>query len=203
VILNSDPSAQSAWEHLPTPAFSELVQPEPTATYRFAGDCQVPANTCKAKRPWAGITRLQESGIAGGAQSGTGQHLLDSYQYPECRDLTCARPNARYPHPYGCDLWLDTGMNDVATASDLLKTFDARLMRCYPVSNHVNHVGKDDEECSPTCGDRGRSESALRLRGNISSVSDSAKSIVLDRELEEGKSHDSSGSRIRWPQAKS
>jgi len=39
----------------PTPAFSDLVQPEPTATYRFAGDCQVPANTDKAERSWAGI----------------------------------------------------------------------------------------------------------------------------------------------------
>jgi len=39
----------------PTPAFSDLVQPEPTTTYRFAGDCQVPANTCKAERSWAGI----------------------------------------------------------------------------------------------------------------------------------------------------
>jgi hypothetical protein len=39
----------------PTPAFSDLGQPEPTTTYRFAGDCQVPANTCKAERSWAGI----------------------------------------------------------------------------------------------------------------------------------------------------
>ncbi len=39
----------------PTPAFSDLVQPEPTTTYRFAGDCQVPANTCKPDQSWAGI----------------------------------------------------------------------------------------------------------------------------------------------------
>jgi hypothetical protein len=39
----------------PTPAFSDLVQSTPTATYRFAGDCQVPANTCKAGQQWAGI----------------------------------------------------------------------------------------------------------------------------------------------------
>jgi len=38
----------------PTPAFSDLVQPEPTTTYRFAGDCQVPANTCKPDQSWAG-----------------------------------------------------------------------------------------------------------------------------------------------------
>jgi hypothetical protein len=39
----------------PTPAFSDLVQPEPTTAYMAAGDCQVPANTCKAEQSWAGI----------------------------------------------------------------------------------------------------------------------------------------------------
>jgi putative SOS response-associated peptidase YedK len=29
------------------------------------------------------------------------------------------------------DLWLDPGMTNVAAASELLKPFDARLMRCY------------------------------------------------------------------------
>jgi hypothetical protein len=33
-------------------SFSVLVQPEPTTTYRFAGDCQVPANTCKPVQSW-------------------------------------------------------------------------------------------------------------------------------------------------------
>ena len=46
------------------------------------------------------------------------------------------------------DLWLDPGMQDVAAITELLKPYDARLMRCYPVSNRVNHVGNDDEECS-------------------------------------------------------
>ena len=39
-------------------------------------------------------------------------------------------------------------MTDVAEASELLKPYDARLMRCYPVSTRINHVGNDDEECS-------------------------------------------------------
>jgi len=39
-------------------------------------------------------------------------------------------------------------MQNVAAASELLKPFDARLMRCYPVSRRINHVGHDDEECS-------------------------------------------------------
>jgi putative SOS response-associated peptidase YedK len=39
-------------------------------------------------------------------------------------------------------------MRNVAAASDLLKPYDARLMRCYPVSMRINHVANDDEECS-------------------------------------------------------
>jgi putative SOS response-associated peptidase YedK len=50
--------------------------------------------------------------------------------------------------PEGYDLWLDPGMRDAAAASELLKPYDARLMRCYPVSARINHVANDDEECS-------------------------------------------------------
>jgi putative SOS response-associated peptidase YedK len=50
--------------------------------------------------------------------------------------------------PGSYDLWLDPGMNDVGEVSELLKPYDARVMRCYPVSSRVNHVGNDDEECS-------------------------------------------------------
>jgi putative SOS response-associated peptidase YedK len=50
--------------------------------------------------------------------------------------------------PDGYDLWLDPGMKDVTAASDLLKPFDARLMRCYPVSSRLNHVSNDGEECA-------------------------------------------------------
>ena len=50
--------------------------------------------------------------------------------------------------PDGYDLWLDPEMRDVAAASDLLKPYDARLMRCFPVSTRINHVANDDEECS-------------------------------------------------------
>ncbi|HUA14762.1 MAG TPA: SOS response-associated peptidase [Verrucomicrobiae bacterium] len=46
------------------------------------------------------------------------------------------------------DLWLDPGMHNVEAISELLKPYDARLMRCYPVSSRVNHVANDDEECS-------------------------------------------------------
>jgi putative SOS response-associated peptidase YedK len=46
------------------------------------------------------------------------------------------------------DVWLDPGMRDVGAASELLKPYDARLMRCYPVSTRINQVANDDEECS-------------------------------------------------------
>jgi putative SOS response-associated peptidase YedK len=46
------------------------------------------------------------------------------------------------------DLWLDPGMQNVAEVSALLKPYDGRLMRCYPVSTRINHVANDDEECS-------------------------------------------------------
>jgi len=50
--------------------------------------------------------------------------------------------------PDSYDIWLDPGMRDLTTASELLKPYDAQLMRCYPISTRINHVGNDDEECS-------------------------------------------------------
>jgi putative SOS response-associated peptidase YedK len=50
------------------------------------------------------------------------------------------------------DLWLDPGMTDPAKVSDLLKPFDARLMRVYPVNATVNKVGNDGPECAAESG---------------------------------------------------
>ncbi|MBZ5598465.1 MAG: SOS response-associated peptidase [Acidobacteriia bacterium] len=50
--------------------------------------------------------------------------------------------------PDSYDLWLDPGMNNVAVVCELLKPYDAREMRCFPVSTRINHVANDDEECS-------------------------------------------------------
>jgi putative SOS response-associated peptidase YedK len=50
--------------------------------------------------------------------------------------------------PDAYDVWLDPGMQNVAAESELLKPYDARLMRCYPVSTRINHVANDDQECS-------------------------------------------------------
>ena len=50
--------------------------------------------------------------------------------------------------PDSYDLWLDSGMRDVTAATELLKPYDARLMRCYPISTRINRVANDEEECS-------------------------------------------------------
>jgi putative SOS response-associated peptidase YedK len=50
--------------------------------------------------------------------------------------------------PDDYDLWLDQGMRDTTAASELLKTFNARLMQCYPVSMRINSAANDDEDCS-------------------------------------------------------
>jgi len=39
-------------------------------------------------------------------------------------------------------------MQNVTAVSELLKPFDARLMRCYPGSTRVNSVVNEDQECS-------------------------------------------------------
>jgi putative SOS response-associated peptidase YedK len=46
------------------------------------------------------------------------------------------------------DLWLDPGVTQPRRVAHLLKPFDARLMRCYPVSERVNRVENDDAECA-------------------------------------------------------
>jgi SOS response associated peptidase (SRAP) len=50
--------------------------------------------------------------------------------------------------PADYDLWLDPGITDPARVNDLLKPFDARLMRVYPVSLTVNKVENDGPECA-------------------------------------------------------
>ncbi len=46
------------------------------------------------------------------------------------------------------EVWLDPGMQDVAAVSELLKPYDSKFMRSYPVSTRINHVANDDEDCS-------------------------------------------------------
>jgi putative SOS response-associated peptidase YedK len=49
--------------------------------------------------------------------------------------------------PETYDLWLDPRMRDVHAALELLKPYDARQMRSFPVSTRISHVANDDEAC--------------------------------------------------------
>ncbi len=44
--------------------------------------------------------------------------------------------------------WLDPAMKDVRAVSELLRPYDARRIRSYPVSARINHVANDDRKCS-------------------------------------------------------
>ena len=46
------------------------------------------------------------------------------------------------------EMWLDPGVKDAALVSQLLRPFDAGLIRSFAVSNRVNRVENDDVECS-------------------------------------------------------
>ena len=81
----------------------------------------------------------------------------DGHWIKTCSILTTS-PNAvtsavhdRMPvilDPSSYDLWLDPGMQNVAGISELLKPYDACMMRSYPLSTRINQVANDDEACS-------------------------------------------------------
>jgi putative SOS response-associated peptidase YedK len=50
--------------------------------------------------------------------------------------------------PSNYDVWLDPGFADAAALAELLKPYNARLMRSYPVSARVNSVVNDDAGCA-------------------------------------------------------
>jgi putative SOS response-associated peptidase YedK len=50
--------------------------------------------------------------------------------------------------PDDYDRWLDPGVVDPSRVADLLRPFDARRMRVYPVSARVNRVENDEPECA-------------------------------------------------------
>ena len=62
------------------------------------------------------------------------------------KDIHDRMPVILNPEDY--DLWLDPGLNDPKQVEHLLKPFDARLMRVYPVSSTVNKVENDSPECA-------------------------------------------------------
>jgi len=46
------------------------------------------------------------------------------------------------------ELWRDPTFGDAVSVSEMLRPFDARKMRHYPVSTRVNNVRNDDADCA-------------------------------------------------------
>jgi putative SOS response-associated peptidase YedK len=61
-------------------------------------------------------------------------------------DIHDRMPAILRPDEY--DLWLDPAFRDTASVLEMLRPFDAGLMRRYPVSTRVNQVQNDDAECA-------------------------------------------------------
>jgi putative SOS response-associated peptidase YedK len=124
--------------------------------------CLVPADgfyewvrTGKTKQPYC----FEVNDGALFAFAGLWDHWKDpSGQWIKSCSILTTTPNAvtssvhdRMPvilDPDCYDLWLDPGMHDLRVVSDMLKPYDARMMRSYPVSSRVNSVVNDDAECS-------------------------------------------------------
>jgi putative SOS response-associated peptidase YedK len=62
------------------------------------------------------------------------------------KDIHDRMPVILNPDDY--DRWLDPGITDPSKIDDLLRPFDARLMRIYPVSTSVNRAENDGPECA-------------------------------------------------------
>lgn len=72
--------------------------------------------------------------------------ILTTDANPLLKDIHDRMPVILSPEDY--DAWLDPGDVDPAHVADLLKPFDARQMRAYPVSSTVNSVKNDGPECA-------------------------------------------------------
>ena len=59
------------------------------------------------------------------------------------------------------DLWLDPGFRDLAATTEMLRPYDAGLMRRYAVSAWVNNVANDDRQCSEQIEESGPLQAGL------------------------------------------
>jgi putative SOS response-associated peptidase YedK len=63
--------------------------------------------------------------------------------------------------PEDYDRWLDPGVVDPSRVADLLRPFDARLMRAYTVSATVNRVENDGPECAKESSEESADQASL------------------------------------------
>jgi putative SOS response-associated peptidase YedK len=124
--------------------------------------CLIPADgfyewmrTGTAKQPFCFEVNDGElfafAGLWDGWKNAEGQWIKTCSILTTVPNAVTATVHDRMPvilHPDSYDLWLDPGMTDVQVIAELLKPYDARPMRCYPVSMRVNSTANDDEECA-------------------------------------------------------
>jgi putative SOS response-associated peptidase YedK len=91
------------------------------------------------------------AGLWDGWKNGDGQWIKTCSILTTTPNAVTSAVHDRMPvilDPDSYDLWLDPGMSEFQVVSELFKPYDPRMMRCYPVSNRVNHVANDDAECT-------------------------------------------------------
>jgi len=79
-----------------------------------------------------------------------GEHVNSFTILTTSANVLVAGVHSRMPvilRPDDYELWLDPGFTDSRGMTGLLKRFDARLMKKYPVSKRVNRAENDDPEC--------------------------------------------------------
>src|SRR4030081_1979785 len=73
-------------------------------------------------------------------------HHPDDHSKFSLGDIHDRMPAILSPDNY--DLWLDPAFRNPPSVSEMLKPFDATIMRRYPVSTRVNQVQNDDADCT-------------------------------------------------------
>jgi putative SOS response-associated peptidase YedK len=111
--------------------------------------------TATSKQPYCFEVRDSElfafAGLWDGWKSPDGQWIRTCSILTTTPNAVTSAVHDRMPvilNPDSYDLWLDPGMQNVAAIFELLKPYDAGIMRCYPVSTRLNPVANDDEQCS-------------------------------------------------------
>ncbi len=72
--------------------------------------------------------------------------ILTTTPNPLIADVHDRMPVILNPENY--ELWLDPGFRNTVVLAELLRPFDAKLMKRYPVSARINSVSNDDAECA-------------------------------------------------------
>jgi putative SOS response-associated peptidase YedK len=72
--------------------------------------------------------------------------ILTTAPNPLLLDIHDRMPVMLSPDNY--DLWLDSGFRNTVSLSEMLRPYDAMLMKRYPVSTRINSVQNDDADCA-------------------------------------------------------